>query len=78
MSSTPFFGHVFYKARVLTALQDLREDPWRWKKLEGELSGFWSVRVWPYRIIYIIEKNIVTVTIVAIGKRKDVNRKMKK
>ena len=27
------------------------------KKLTGKLTGFYSVRVWPYRIIYILNKN---------------------
>ena len=62
------------RQKVLGALQGLRENPFQGKKLEGELSGFYSVRVWPYRIIYTVEKKIITVTVVAIGQRKDVYR----
>lgn len=64
------------RRRVLLALQGLRQDPWQGKKLESDLEGFFVIRVWPYRIIYTIEKRIVTVTVVAIGHRKDVYRKL--
>ncbi len=65
------------KRKILAALQGLRLDPWMGKKLQGPLSGLFSLRVWPWRIIYTIEKNIVTVTVVAIGNRKDVYRKLR-
>ena len=62
------------RTRVLAALQALRTNPFAGKKLDRDLVGHYSVRVWPYRIIYSIDKNIVTVTVVAIGHRKDVYR----
>ena len=65
------------KGRILTALKGLRGNPFNGKKLEGELKGFWSVHVWPYRIVYTIEKKIIAVTVVAIGHRKDVYNKLK-
>ena len=58
-------------AKVITSLQF---DPFRGKRLRGKHEGRWSLRVWPYRIVYTIEKKIVTVTIVRIGHRKDVYR----
>lgn len=64
------------RKRVLLALQGLRQDPWQGKKLESDLGGFYAIRVWPYRIIYTIERKIVTVTVVAIGHRKDVYGKL--
>ena len=64
--------------RVVAALDELRENPFTGKKLDGEQAGLWSVRVWPYRIIYMIDKNIVTVTVVAIGQRKDVYRRLRR
>lgn len=63
--------------RMKASLLALQEDPFSGKKLEGEHKGLWSMRVWPYRIIYMIEKKIVTVTVVAIGDRKDVYKKLK-
>ena len=64
------------QAKVFGALEGLRENPFAGKKLQGEYFGLYSLRVWPYRIIYTIEKHIVTVTVVAIGQRKDVYRKL--
>ncbi len=58
--------------RIVQAIISLSSDPWKGKKLEGEQKGKWSIRVWPYRIIYTIEKDIVTVTVLRIGHRKDV------
>lgn len=64
------------RQRVLAALQGLRSDPWQGKKLEGDLEGLYAIRVWPYRIIYTMEKKMVTVTVVAIGHRKDIYGKL--
>lgn len=62
--------------RVLLALQGLRQDPWQGKKLKSDLKGLYTIRVWPYRIIYTIERRMVTVAVVAIGHRKDVYRRL--
>lgn len=60
--------------RITLAIISLEMDPFRGKQLQGEHEGKWSMRVWPYRIIYTIEKEIVTVTVLRIGHRKDVYR----
>lgn len=60
------------KTTMARAIDSLSLDPYVGKKLQGKLTGFWSLRIWPYRIIYSIEKKIVTVTIVTIRQRKDV------
>lgn len=69
--------HEKDQGRVLAAMQNLRVDPFAGKKLDGEHDGYWSVRVWPYRVIYTIEKKIITVTVVAIGDRKDIYRRLR-
>ncbi len=60
--------------RLTQALMSLQTDPFRGKQLHGDLEGKWSLRVWPYRIVYMIEKAVVTVTVLRIGHRKDVYR----
>ncbi|MBI1812345.1 type II toxin-antitoxin system RelE/ParE family toxin [Candidatus Peregrinibacteria bacterium] len=60
--------------RIAEVITSLQFDPFRGKQLYGDHEGRWSLRVWPYRIVYTIEKKIVTVTIVRIGHRKDVYR----
>ncbi|MDO8649143.1 MAG: type II toxin-antitoxin system RelE/ParE family toxin [Candidatus Peregrinibacteria bacterium] len=62
--------------RISLALEHLAENPFFGKKLDRELTGFYSMRVWPYRIVYIIEQKIITVTVVSIGHRKDVYRRL--
>ncbi len=43
----------YYK--VLAALTVIAKDPFSGKKLKGKLKNQWSVRVWPYRIIYFLQ-----------------------
>lgn len=44
------------QAKVKRKLIELEQNPKTGKKLEGELSDFRSLRVWPYRILYEINK----------------------
>ena len=62
------------RGRVLEAIKDLAADPYHGKKLQGDWEGHYAVRVWPYRIVYTIDKDIVTVSVVSIAHRKDVYR----
>ena len=64
--------------RVADAINVLQIQPFSGKKLDGEHEGKWSIRVWPYRIIYTIDKHTITVTVVAIGQRKDVYRRLRR
>ena len=63
--------------RVGQEIDRIATNPFEGKKLDGEHLGKFSWRVWPYRIVYIIEKHAVTVTIIAIGHRKDVYRRLR-
>lgn len=63
--------------RVESVIELLEMDPFSGKKMQGDMAEYYTVRLWPYRILYTIERNIVTVTVVAIGHRKDVYRKAK-
>ena len=60
------------RLRVLACLNALANNPWQGKKLRGQLQNLYSWRVWPYRIIYTIERQIVGVSVLAIGHRKEV------
>lgn len=37
---------------VLRKIDQLKSDPHLGKKLKGEFADFYSLKVWPYRIIY--------------------------
>ncbi|MFH0770805.1 MAG: type II toxin-antitoxin system RelE/ParE family toxin [Candidatus Peregrinibacteria bacterium] len=60
------------RKRVDAAIDVLRENPLAGKQLRGELEGMWSLRVWPYRIIYTIHREIVTVSVLRVGHRQGV------
>ena len=60
--------------KILKAIISLELDPYLGKKLKGHFDGFFSMRVWPYRVIYsIIDKECIVV-IIRIGHRKNVYR----
>lgn len=61
-----------HQVRVNKALIYLRHDPWAGKKMRGQYRGAYSLRAWPYRIIYRIEKRRITVYVLAIGHRQGV------
>ena len=59
--------------RILQAKSKLEQNPLAGKKLTGKLEGQYSLRIWPYRIVYFInqEKDLI---ITDIRHRKDVYR----
>ena len=62
-----------WQKRVLSKMKTtLIDDPYSGKKLIGNLSPFWRLRVGDYRVIYVIEEEIVTVEVVKVRHRKEV------
>lgn len=61
-----------YRGKIIKALDSLTENPFQGKKLDGELTGKYSIKVWPYRIIYEIRKRELYVTVVHIGHRQGI------
>lgn len=58
--------------KVLAVLTQLAINPYAGKKLDGELGGSYSYRVWPYRIVYKIYKKQLVVMVLNIGHRQGV------
>lgn len=58
------------KDRILASIVGLAQDPFIGKKLKGEFEGYFSIRVWPYRIIYGIFTKELLVIIIRIGHRR--------
>ena len=56
-----------HRKKIIAGLRYLAHDPFSGKKLTGEHQGEYTLRVWPYRIIYKVEKKKVTVFVLAIG-----------
>jgi addiction module RelE/StbE family toxin len=53
-------------------LKLLETNPYLGKKLEGKFAGTYSLRAWPYRILYIIEQGQKTIFVVSILHRQGV------
>lgn len=58
--------------RINNALKSLQKDPTQGKPLKHTLKGKYSLRVGVYRIIYQINKKIITVYVLDIGHRKNI------
>lgn len=58
-----------YRRRILAILPEIAQNPFVGKKLDGELDGLYSYRVWPYRIIYKVYKELLVIIVVRIGHR---------
>lgn len=50
------------QTKIKKKLTSLESDPYTGKKLSGELAEVRSLRVWPYRIIYYLEKDTIFIT----------------
>lgn len=49
------------RKKVSKKLPFLGLNPFAGKKLRGELEDFYSLRIWPYRILYTIENKIILI-----------------
>lgn len=58
--------------KIRRVVDYLVEDPFAGKKMRGEYKGQYTMRAWPYRIIYTIQKKKVTVYVLAIGHRQGI------
>lgn len=58
------------KKKVIRKLELLTTDPQAGKSLKGEFEGLYSLRAWPYRIIYEITKT--TIIVYSVGHRQGV------
>lgn len=61
-----------YRSRIIAALDEIVLNPFAGKKLSGKRNGQYSVRVWPYRIIYIVKKMELLVLIIDIDHRQGI------
>lgn len=61
-----------YKAEISLALVRLSISPYSGKPLDGRYKGYFSLKLWPYRIIYEIIHDQVIIFVIKIGHRKDI------
>ncbi len=55
--------------RIKQAIDGLQDDPYLGEKMDGNMKNKRKIRVWPYRIIYIVEENIKYIKIMEIEYR---------
>jgi mRNA interferase RelE/StbE len=63
------------RERLAKSIDALADDPrpHRVKKLEGP-DPLYRLRAGDYRVLYTVEDNVVTVTVVRVGHRRDIYR----
>ena len=71
-SSTIRHLHPSVKQAIREAIRGLSNDPFRGLPLTFELSGFRSLRVSRYRVIYRVDESKRAVEIHLVGGRKDI------
>lgn len=59
------------KQKVSLVLESVKINPFSGKKLAGEFKDLYSVRAWPYRIIYTVVKKELVVLIVDVSHRQE-------
>jgi len=64
-----------YQAAILSALEELREDPYVGKPLSKDLTGRFSYKISVYRIIYKINQRDKVVNIISAGHRATIYEK---
>ena len=58
--------------RVIESFEKIEKNTFIGKKLKGKLDGFYSVKVWPFRIVYKIIKNKSDILIIRVDHRNQV------
>lgn len=64
-----------WRIRIAKAIEVLKTNPFYGEKMLGELEGRRKIRIWPYRIIYSIDKDRARVDIIKIGHRGSIGYK---
>lgn len=63
------------QTKIHKKLIGLAQNPYTGKKLEGELKNLFSLRAWPYRILYEINENEQRIEIHKIAHRQGVYKR---
>lgn len=58
-----------YQKKITDSILLLSKNPFLGKKLKGNLEGYYSLKIWPYRLIYQVDKKNKIVLILKIAHR---------
>lgn len=64
-----------WQGRIVIVLRKLAINPYLGKKLEGKYRDLYSIRVWPYRIIYMIRDKELIIEVIEIEHRGSIGYK---
>ena len=84
MRFTPEFSRLLSKLHpekkklIKQALTELQQNPYMGKDLHEELSGFKSLRLKQYRVVYNINEEKRFIQVYHIGRRRDVYEQLKR
>lgn len=62
--------------QVLQKVSSLQENPFIGKALKGAFDKYYRLRVGDFRIIYSVKKKTLIITVLHVGNRKDIYRKL--
>ncbi|MEA3273435.1 MAG: type II toxin-antitoxin system RelE/ParE family toxin [Patescibacteria group bacterium] len=60
------------RIKINLTIAQLINNPLAGKKLQGEYANYYSLRVWPYRVIYTIIKKQLLIVVIYIGHRQGI------
>jgi mRNA-degrading endonuclease RelE of RelBE toxin-antitoxin system len=60
------------RSKIYRKFEVLGENPGIGKKLKGEMADKHSLRAWPYRILYILDRNKDRILVVSIAHRQGI------
>lgn len=63
------------RRRIIRALERMRANPLKGKRLRGELEGLFSLRIGGMRAVYEVDSEQKVVVVHAIGPRGDIYKK---
>jgi mRNA interferase RelE/StbE len=58
--------------RIDLTFEKIKRNPFVGKKLVGDLKGYYSIRVWPLRVLYEIKNKKLIILVLRIAHRKEV------
>jgi addiction module RelE/StbE family toxin len=64
-----------YHVKIKRNIMNLSVEPYSGKKLDGRYAGQYSLRAWPYRIIYSVIKKRLLITVIEIEHRQSVYKR---
>jgi mRNA interferase RelE/StbE len=59
------------RRRIDLGFGKIMESPFAGKKLNGKLQGAYSIRVWPFRILYKIQQKKLVILVLKVVHRKE-------